>query len=83
MDCQACPWDIFFCPIPSHPMAIYDCSIPWDSHYNINMEYSSIKIIKFMKITKINRKTMTSLLRMRINLKPRHFFINYQQQVKT
>ena len=23
MNRQACPWDIFFCPIPSHPTANY------------------------------------------------------------
>ena len=45
--------------VPSHAMAIYACpipSIPRDSHYNINMEYSSIKIIKFMKVTKIKQE---------------------------
>ena len=35
---QDCSWDIFVCPIP------------WDSYYNINMEYDSIKIVKFMKV---------------------------------
>ena len=35
--------------VPSH-------LIPRDSHYNINMEYSSIKIIKFMKVTKIKKE---------------------------
>jgi len=34
----------------SHPIAIYACPIPRDSHYNINMEYKSIIIIKFMKV---------------------------------
>jgi len=34
----------------SHHIAIYACPIPWDSHYNIDMEYNSIKIIKFMKV---------------------------------
>ena len=38
-----------FMPVPSHP-------IPRDSHYNIKMEYSSIKIIKFMKVTKIKQE---------------------------
>ena len=53
---QACSWDKFFCSMPFHTVAIYACPILWDSHYNINMKYSSIKIIKFMKVTKINRK---------------------------
>ena len=34
----------------SHHIAIYACPIPRDFHYNINMEYNSIKIIKFMKV---------------------------------
>jgi len=36
----------------SHHIAIYAYPIPLvlDSHYNINMEYNSIKIIKFMKV---------------------------------
>jgi len=34
----------------SHHIAIYACPIPQDSHYNINIEYNSIKIIKFMKV---------------------------------
>ena len=25
---QACPWDIFFCPIPSHSIAVHGCPIP-------------------------------------------------------
>ena len=33
---QACPWDIFFCPISSHPMG-------FPSNYN------STKVNKFMK----------------------------------
>ena len=36
-------------------MAIYVCPIhpiPRDAHYNIKMEYSSIKFIKFIKATK-------------------------------
>jgi len=50
---QGCPWDIFFCPIPfpphsnlclSHPMGF-----PLHSD-DINMEYNSIEIIKFMKV---------------------------------
>jgi len=55
-DCQVivslgCPWDIFTCPVPphsnlclSHPMGF---PLPY---YNINMEYNSIKTIKFMKV---------------------------------
>jgi len=34
----------------SHHVAIYACPIPRDSHYNNNMEYNSIKSIKFMKV---------------------------------
>jgi len=34
----------------SHHIAIYACPILQDSHYKINMEYNSIKIIKFMKV---------------------------------
>jgi len=33
-----------------HHIAIYACPIARDSHYNINMEYNSIKIIEFMKV---------------------------------
>jgi len=33
----------------SYHIAIYACPIRHDSHYNINMEYNSIKIIKLMK----------------------------------
>ena len=40
------PWQ--FMPVPSH-------LIPRNSHYNIKMEYSSFKIIKFMKVTKIKQ----------------------------
>jgi len=36
--------------VPSYHIAIYAYPIPGDSHYNINMEYNSIKIIKFMKV---------------------------------
>jgi len=50
-DFQGCPWHIFICPNPSHsnlclshPMRFPLC------YYNINMEYNSIKIIKFMKV---------------------------------
>jgi len=42
----------------SHHIEIYAYRIPRDSHYNVNMEYNSIKIIKFMKVwvqTKPNR----------------------------
>ena len=35
----------------SHHIAIYACLISWNSHYNVNMEYNSIKIIKFMKVS--------------------------------
>ena len=49
MNTQACPWDIFFCPIPSHSTANYAYPIP--SHpMGFPSEYSSIKIIKFIKI---------------------------------
>ena len=41
------PWQCM--PVPSYP-------IPRDYYYNIHMKYSSIKTIKFMKVTKINRK---------------------------
>jgi len=34
----------------SHHIAIYAYPISQDSHYNINMEYNSMKIIKFMKV---------------------------------
>jgi len=34
----------------SHHITIYACPISRDSRYNINMEYNSIKIIKFMKV---------------------------------
>ena len=37
-------------PITSHHIGIYACPIPRDSHYDIKMEYNSIKIIKFMKV---------------------------------
>jgi len=36
--------------VPSHHIEIYACPIPRDSHYNINMEYNSSKIIEFMKV---------------------------------
>jgi len=42
----------------SHHIEIYAYPIPRDSHYNVNMEYNSIKIIKLMKVwvqTKPNR----------------------------
>ena len=31
---QACPWNIFFCPIPSHSNLCLSHPIPWDSHQN-------------------------------------------------
>jgi len=34
----------------SHHITIYSYPISRDCHYNINMEYNSIKIIKFMKV---------------------------------
>jgi len=33
----------------SHHIAIHACSLAPDSHYTINMEYNSIKVIKFVK----------------------------------
>ena len=38
-----------FIPVPSYP-------IPQDFQYNINMEYSLIKIRKFIKVTKIKQE---------------------------
>ena len=35
--------------VPSHGNLCLSHPIPLVSHYNINMEYKSIKIIKFMK----------------------------------
>ena len=43
--CNPIPWE--FMPVPS---------IPRDSHYDINRENSSFKIIKFMKVTKIKQE---------------------------
>ena len=31
---QACQWDIFFCPIPSHSIVVHASPIQWDSHEN-------------------------------------------------
>jgi len=36
--------------VPSHSNLYLSNPIPLDAHYNINMEYKSIKIIKFIKV---------------------------------
>ena len=46
-DFQACPWDIFFCSIPSHFIIVHACPIP--SH-GISIKIQLIKANKFMKI---------------------------------
>ena len=46
---QACPWDIFFCPIPSHSIAVHAHPIPSHS-MRFPLKYKSIKVNKFMEI---------------------------------
>ena len=41
---QGCPWDIFISPVPSHS------NLCLSHPYDINEEYSSTKIMKFMKV---------------------------------
>ena len=69
---QACPWDIFFCPIPSHSKLC----LPIPSHpMGFPSEYSSIKIIKFIKIyvyCLLNRTICSDGIQ---NFKNRFFFI--------
>ena len=43
---------------PSHGNLCLSHPIPRDFHYNVNMEYSLFKIIKFMKVTKIKQEIL-------------------------
>jgi len=72
MHWQGCPWDIFICSIPSHSNLYLSHPMGFPLHYyNINMEYNSIKIIKFMKVQVsylLNRTTCTKRHAKRQNL---------------
>jgi len=42
---------VLFCPVPSHSNLCPSHPMGFPSHYyNINMEYNSIKIIRFLKV---------------------------------